>query len=169
MNFEACIPSVLRFEGVYSNDEHDPGGETKYGIDKKSHPDLNIKNLTEADAIEIYRQEYWIRNDCDVVPEVLRFAYFDCCVNQGPGLAKKFIQKALGLQADGILGGQSRARFKEVAQKSKEYQADYLASFLSLRMQAYASLSNFKYFGAGWSNRLMQVSAISFKAHWASK
>jgi len=57
-NFERCIAFVLRHEGGYVNDPRDPGGETKYGISKRAYPGLDIKNLTEEQAKEIYRQDY---------------------------------------------------------------------------------------------------------------
>lgn len=35
-NFEKAFSFVLKWEGVYTNDKDDPGGETKYGISKKA-------------------------------------------------------------------------------------------------------------------------------------
>src|SRR6266700_2325053 len=57
--FIIAVKVVLVDEGGYSNDPDDPGGETNYGIDKRSHPDVDIKNLTEAQAIDIYYTDYW--------------------------------------------------------------------------------------------------------------
>ena len=53
MTFEEAVKSVLKHEGGYVNDPKDPGGETNFGISKRAFPDLDIKNLTEEDAIEI--------------------------------------------------------------------------------------------------------------------
>ena len=47
-SFDLAIPIVLENEGGYINDPNDPGGETKYGISKRSYPALDIKNLTVA-------------------------------------------------------------------------------------------------------------------------
>jgi hypothetical protein len=44
--FDEIIEVVLEHEGGYVNDPKDPGGETNYGIAKRSHPDVDIKNLT---------------------------------------------------------------------------------------------------------------------------
>ena len=41
--FEEIIDKVIEHEGGYVNDPDDPGGETKYGIAKKSNPDVDIK------------------------------------------------------------------------------------------------------------------------------
>ena len=44
--FGEIIQEVLRHEGGYVNDSADKGGETKYGISKREHNDVNIKTLT---------------------------------------------------------------------------------------------------------------------------
>ena len=46
-DFNDIIEVVLHHEGGYVNDPKDPGGETNFGIAKRSHPDVDIKNLTK--------------------------------------------------------------------------------------------------------------------------
>lgn len=46
-------------EGGYVNHKSDVGGETKFGISKRYNPDIDVKNLTEEQAFEIYIQRYW--------------------------------------------------------------------------------------------------------------
>ena len=46
--FDDIIEVVLHHEGGYVNDPDDPGGETNFGIAKRSHPDVDIKNLTKG-------------------------------------------------------------------------------------------------------------------------
>ena len=46
MKFSEAIEIVLKHEGGYVNDPDEPGGETKYGISKRSFPKYYIKNLT---------------------------------------------------------------------------------------------------------------------------
>jgi len=43
------IKEVLRREGgaKLTKDPDDPGGVTKYGISKRSNPDVDVENLTE--------------------------------------------------------------------------------------------------------------------------
>ena len=55
--FDDIIEVVLEHEGGYVNDPKDPGGETNFGIAKRSHPDVDIKNLTKEDAKEIKKQK----------------------------------------------------------------------------------------------------------------
>ena len=89
VNFDEIIEVVLHHEGGYVNDPKDPGGETNFGIAKRSHPDVDIKNLTKEGAKEIYKEHYWDRNKVESLSEDLRHIYFDMCVNQGRGRAVK--------------------------------------------------------------------------------
>lgn len=89
--FESCVEFVLASEGGYVNDKYDAGGETKYGISKKSYPDVNIKDLTLDEAKEIYMRDYWDACGCDVLPEPLDVVVFDTAVNMGQGRAKQFL------------------------------------------------------------------------------
>jgi lysozyme family protein len=102
---------VLAHEGGYVNDPHDPGGETKYGLSRRSYPHLDIKNLTRGQAIAIYRRDWWDRlrvgeiENPDVSAKV-----FDLCVNMGAGTGIRLLQRALGnVEVDGIMGPQTLA------------------------------------------------------------
>ena len=55
-HFERAIDKTLAWEGGYVNDPKDPGGETKYGISKRAHPDVDIKNLSREKACAIYKK-----------------------------------------------------------------------------------------------------------------
>ena len=94
VEFEDIIEVVLHHEGGYVNDPDDPGGETNFGIAKRSHPDVDIANLTKDGAKEIYKEHYWDRNKVESLSEDLRHIYFDMCVNQGRGRAVKIMQRA---------------------------------------------------------------------------
>ena len=48
--FDHAVKEILRHEGGYVDDPVDRGGETKYGISKRSYPDLDIANLTLEQA-----------------------------------------------------------------------------------------------------------------------
>ena len=83
---------LMRWEGAgLENDPDDPGGETRYGIDKSSHPGVDIKNLTEGQARAIYSQE-WATSPASSLGADLGFVYFDTEVNCGRGAARVFAQ-----------------------------------------------------------------------------
>ena len=100
--FDDIIEVVLHHEGGYVNDPKDPGGETNFGIAKRSHPDVDIKNLTKDGAKEIYKEVYWDKNKVESLPEDLRHIYFDMCVNQGKGRAVKILQQAANAKGAGL-------------------------------------------------------------------
>jgi lysozyme family protein len=102
-HFDKAIVDVLRHEGGYANSPQDPGGETKYGICKRSYPSLDIKALKQADAIAIYRRDFWQRR-YDEMPYQVAAKTFDMAVNMGIGQAHKLLQRAVGTDDDGIIG-----------------------------------------------------------------
>ena len=111
--FQQAVEVVLKHEGGYVNDPTDPGGETNFGISRRSYPDLDIRNLTREQAIEIYRQDFWERWGYDRIRDLaVATKVFDMAVNMGPKRAHTLLQQALGLigspvVVDGILGPQT--------------------------------------------------------------
>ena len=59
IKFDLAILHILNFEGGLSNHTNDRGGTTKFGISKKSYPNLDISNLTLEQAKDIYKRDYW--------------------------------------------------------------------------------------------------------------
>ena len=95
-NFEQAIKTVLEHEGGYSHDSSDPGGETKYGISKRSYPDLNIAALTAQDAIVLYKRDFWCKYGYEHIgDDLLATKIFDLSVNMGPNQAHRLLQRAL--------------------------------------------------------------------------
>lgn len=82
-----------RKDGGYTKDPDDPGGETKWGISKKAHPDVDIKNLTYEDAKLLYKNDYWDRLSCDSFDGKLAAAVFDTSVNIGVQRTRRFLEK----------------------------------------------------------------------------
>jgi lysozyme family protein len=95
-----------RADGGYTNDPSDPGGETKWGIAKRSHPELDIKNLTREMAKAIYVREYVeAPGFLHISDDALRAQLVDFGVNSGPARAIRFLQRLLRVEPTGILDG----------------------------------------------------------------
>lgn len=151
--FEQAVALVLgqRIEGGYVNDSRDPGGETKFGISKRSYPKLNIKTLTKEDALAIYKRDFWDVTKCDELPPKIAVLMFDGAINQGPVVSVRLLQEALGkaVVTDGIIGEKTIA----AAQKANE---DELAiEFASWRLKRYAFTANAQTYMRGWSKRVL--------------
>lgn len=155
--FEKAVQIVLEKEGVLSDDARDPGGLTKYGISKKAYPDLDIANLTPADAIAIYRRDYWAAVRGDELPWAFALPLFDSAVNQGPGTAIRFFQLALGVKPDGNFGPATLA----AAQAVQANPDKVLGDFMARRIVAYASLGTWPTFGLGWARRAFAVALLA--------
>lgn len=78
---------------TWENVSGDAGGLTKWGIDQRSHPSLDIKNLTQAQAEEIYWREYWLPIAADTLPAGWGEVLADIKINGGNG--PKMAQKAI--------------------------------------------------------------------------
>src|SRR5947199_7199587 len=60
---------------IAEEDPDDPGGVTKYGIDKSAHPNLTadqIRNMTEDEAVQIYFTGEWPASHAGELPVPLR-------------------------------------------------------------------------------------------------
>lgn len=151
-DFDKAFEHVLGLEGGYVNHGSDPGGETKFGITKRDHPELDIKALTVGQAKDIYLKGYWLPAKCDNLPWPLSAFVFDCAVNQGPGVAVKLLQKALGVAQDGVLGNNT------LMAVNKANQRELAAMFMADRALRYTGTRNFDTFGRGWLKRLFVIS-----------
>jgi lysozyme family protein len=95
--FERAVSFTLSVEGGYVNDKNDPGKETKFGISKKSYPNLDIKNLTIEQAKEIYKRDYWDKAHCDDFMFPWNIIMFDSAVHHGVGRAKILIKEPVSM------------------------------------------------------------------------
>lgn len=108
-DFDKALAFTLKWEGgdKITDDPDDAGGLTKWGISKKSHPELDIAGLTYEQAALIYRNDYWLVAGCDTMPFPVNMVHFDARVNHRPASANKMLQRAAGVTDDGVLGPQT--------------------------------------------------------------
>ena len=108
--FEEAFEYVIENEGEYVDDPHDSGGETKWGICKRSYPHLDIKKLSLNEVKEIYHRDFWERGKYeDITDTSLAVKLFDLSVNIGTKQSNILIQRALqsvgeAVIEDGIVG-----------------------------------------------------------------
>jgi len=99
--FSRAINTILKNEGGYVNNPNDPGGETNYGISKRSFPDVDIRNLTQEKAIAIYRASYWGKYPLldQLDSQEVATKVFDLMVNMGGPPRSKSSSKASTMRA----------------------------------------------------------------------
>ena len=101
-----------RNEGGYSNHPNDKGGKTMYGINSKWYPNEDIENLTRERANAILYRDYWLKPHINQLPDEFADIVFDDGVVQGQPTAIINLQRALGIQADGIIGPNTLSAFE---------------------------------------------------------
>jgi lysozyme family protein len=150
-SFDQYFRWLLPWEGtVYENVPGDPGGPTKYGIDQRSHPTVNIRALTEVKAKAIYRNDYWRAIAGDQLQTRTAWAVMDSAVNCGTKQAVRWLQRALNVEDDGRLGQVT------LAAAAASPDGPVAMSVLRQRGDHYLALGKrpqFRKFLKGWLNR----------------
>lgn len=114
-DFEKAVSIILKHEGLFVDHPSDPGGATNRGIIFKLFkryaavlevpPTVEaLKALTEHQAKQIYKMEFWDRMQGDkFTSQKVANIVFDFFVNAGkPALVK--LQVTVGAWADGVIG-----------------------------------------------------------------
>ncbi|MBF0526888.1 MAG: hypothetical protein HQK56_17525 [Deltaproteobacteria bacterium] len=178
--FDRILPKTLIWEGgrKLTDDPADPGGATKYGIslrflrgegragdiDHDGDVDAaDIRALTEEQASEFYRREFWDKCRCDELPAPLAMAVFDTAVNVGAAKAVTLLQTELNSHSAGnplltVDGGMGKNTISAAIQATQKISPDKLAlGYLNRRLRLYGDLAKTparaKYL-KGWTSRV---------------
>lgn len=170
---------VVAKEGGYSDNPHDAGGVTNYGISIVTARYYGVqfdydgdgivtasdmKLITSSIAAAFYVQEYFYKPHINLLPACLYPVALDMSVNMGSN-AVKIIQRAaiiLGgkITPDGIIGPSTAACCQKLTQADNG--KSLINLICSLRevfyRQLVASHSSNKVFLAGWLNRAASFS-----------
>jgi lysozyme family protein len=147
-NFDDAFEALIGHEGGYVNDRRDPGGETKFGVSKRSYPAVDIKALTLDGAKAIYKRDFWDKVRGDELPMPIAFNLFDGAVNSGPAKSIMWMQRAADVADDGKLGPMTLAALLA---------GDPLllaARYNGIRLKFMTDLSTWPTFGKGWARRI---------------
>lgn len=152
--FDAAVDFIItNIEGGHEEDPKDPGGDTWYGISRRSYPKEPWPPTRER-AIEIYRTDFWDAVRGDDLPPRLAVAVFDTAINQWVDPAIRLLQHTLGVTVDGLLGPETLA--KALARDPRKLTRDYL----TYRVMEYTTLKNFKTYAHSWVYRCFQISGF---------
>lgn len=163
MTRDEIIALVIKIEGGYVNNPHDPGGATNMGVTQRyldsavaADPSLptHVADLTVEQVTALYRRDQWAHVHGDSIPPGVAALAFDSAVNEGPGTAVMLLQQALGVHADAIMGPAT------IAAITPAVAAEYAAR----RAVHYARLgANEPDFVLGWMRRLFRVYTAALK------
>ena len=151
MTFDQAFARLLGSEGAYSNHPQDPGGETMWGVTKRVATSAGytspMRDMTQDQAKAIYKGLYWDAVGGDALGD-LAFHVFDAAVNSGVRQATRWLQQALGVPDDGVIGPATRLA---IAQCDK---ARAIRVFSAIRLDFLTSLPTWPDFGRGWARRI---------------
>lgn len=157
-------------EGGYSNHPDDPGGATMKGVTQRTYDAhrkrrgqaaRDVREITDAEVEAIYRGQYWNAVKADDLPSGVAYCVFDAAVNSGPGRAARWLQKAIGVKVDGIIGNETIAAVRDVDVET------LINTYSANRLAFMKRLKHWRSFKNGWSRRVEEVRAQSVE--WAKR
>ena len=162
--FEKIFDHLLKVEGGYSDDKHDKGGKTKYGITEEEARDFGYKgdmqDLTIDFAKNIYLKKYYLGNKLDkVVNDKVALSICDWAVNSGRNGTKN-AQIAVNqltnanLDVDGIIGNKTLEALNAAdPEKFLEVYHNLQRIYYKGKVEADRTQEDFL---AGWLNRVQR-------------
>lgn len=160
MTFDIALAFTLPHEGGFSDIPDDAGGATNHGVTQHTYdsyrdslklPRQSVQLLTDADTAKIYEQMYWTPAKCPQMPDKLSIAHFDTAVNCGVTAAIKMLQRAVGVEDDGVYGAITAA---EVTHEGDALIIPYLDERRARYRQIVAAKPSQEKFLKGWLARV---------------
>jgi lysozyme family protein len=169
-DFQQALKVVLIHEGGNVDHPRDPGGRTSHGVTQRIYdgwrrkqglPVRDVWKSTASERAAIYKAQYWDAVRGDELPAGVNYVLFDGAVNSGPVQSIKWLQRALGVQADGHLGESTMAAILTHSDHDR-----MIADICERRMAFLKALRTFSTFGRGWTRRVSEARQIG--QAWAS-
>lgn len=122
MTLDETVDALIGREGRYSNNPHDRGGETMWGVTIAVARAFGYSgpmiSMPRSVAVRIYMERYWFAphlNEIALQSPLIAEELLDTGVNMGPQVAGLFLQRALNvlnrddklypnIAADGVIG-----------------------------------------------------------------
>ena len=164
-NWATVLAFVLGVEGGYVNNPRDNGGMTNLGITvadwaawtKTTPTEADMRGLTPAMVQPLYHARYWLASRSQDMPSGVDLVHMDIAVNEGLGESALFLQRAVNVTADGIVGPMTMAAV------ARDNPSMLITNLSDQRIKHYRSLSNFDAFGRGWLARVDVAKTAAFK------
>ncbi len=183
--FNQAFEKLIKFEGGYVNDPDDTGGETYKGISRNNFPNwngwnridrhkgsLDFDSVLEGDTVlqasveSFYKENFWDKMKCDLMPNYVAEEVFEASVNMGIHRATEILQTALNLLnnnqkryrnvvVDGELGNITITVLKVAKTKVSSKLMFNVLNFLQAKFYIELMERNEKYEKyIGWFNRI---------------
>lgn len=157
-NFARAMKIELTYEGGKDDDPKDPGGRTNQGITQRVYTAWRLQNKlgardvflmenNERDAI--YKNNYFDKVRFGELPPGVDVVVVDGAINSGVSQSIKWVQRALNISADGVLGDITMQRIQDHPDHDQ-----LIKGILDRRRAFLKALSTFSHFGKGWLSRV---------------
>lgn len=159
--FQRALAKVLLSEGGWSNNPADPGGATMKGVTQRVYdayrkihglPPQTVKAITNSELETIYKTQYWDQFKGDQMPAGVSYVVFDGAVNSGVAQSVKWLQRALGVTADGIVGVGTLSAINTHVDVGH-----LIVDMCRQRIAFLKALKTWSTFGRGWQARVNSV------------
>ena len=163
-NLKAWFKVEMTFEGGRVDDPKDPGGRTAYGVTQRVYngyrkarglPIRDVWLIETREIVDIYKTGYWDKVWGDRLPDGLDIVVADGAINSGVSQAVKWLQRALGVRVDGIMGDATLTAANAVNDVDT-----LIGRVIAAREAFLRALKTFKRFGKGWIRRTQQLKAL---------
>jgi len=157
--FGRALSLVLKHEGGYVDHARDPGGATNLGVTigtlsawlGRPATKAEVRSLTVPAVTPIYKQNYWDKVRADDLPPGVDYCVFDAAVNSGPSRASKWLQRAVLVPPDGIVGPKTLDAVKAIPPST------IINRICDDRLNFLRGLATWDTFGKGWASRVEGV------------
>lgn len=134
-SFDSIVQKTLGIEGGYSATDGNSGAPVNFGINQRANPDIDVKNLTKDQAVQLYKDRYWNAIGADNLPANMRASAFDAAVNQGVPWTKAALEASGGDLAK--FNDMREQRYRSIVANDPS-QGKYLSGWLS-RLNSYGN------------------------------
>lgn len=148
--FEKTMITTFRAEGGCGNHPNDSGGYTCYGISQNNNPEVDVRNITRADAERIGHDKYYTRYGIEKLPDNSRGNVFMLGWAGGTITGIHRFCDFLGIKKRNKIDA-------EVVSAAENYPGDIHNDFLNNQQEFYIQVArrgNNRKFLKGWMNRV---------------
>src|SRR6266540_1943941 len=163
--FAAGLEFIRIAEGGLANrlPGDDPGRLTNFGITqgtlaeyRREFPDdldmpTSVRGLLPDHAKRIFRKLYWEPCRCAELPPAVALVVFNAAVQSGQTRAARWLQDALNVAEDGIIGPET------IAAAQAADQAQLIEEMLTNQLMFEDHLNNWNANRRGWTRRLFRI------------
>lgn len=156
-NYGAALKRVLAHEGGYSNHPADPGGATMRGVTQRVYDAFrsrsgrskqSVAKIDDNELQTIYREQYADKVRFADLSAGVDYVVFDGAVNSGVSQSVKWLQRTVGVKADGIMGAVTLD-----AVRQREPSA-VINGYCDRRLAMLKTLKHWRQFKNGWTSRV---------------